>query len=195
LNNYERFLSNQSITVVAHDKKNFIIFDDTQPLELNNNILINGTVELKAVFIKRSQLAGVLVHSIDMDDYTGLSCHHGAFPITSIVSRIFSTPIPLMPPSTTTTTTTTPIVEKKISPCSGVKTRGLVADGKDCSYFYVCMPDRDEPIAHLECPSNMVFSLKQKACTQDRFVSCCFFFETLTFIINQKSDIFLSKCH
>jgi len=102
-----------------------------------------------------------------MDDYTGLSCHHGAFPITSIVSRIFSTPIPLMPPSTTTTTP----IEKKISPCSGVKTRDLVADGKDCRYFYVCIPDHDEPMAHLECPNNMVFSLKQKACTQDQFVS------------------------
>jgi len=136
-------------------------------------MLINGTVELKAVFIKRSQLAGVLVHSIDMDDYTGLSCHHGTFPITSIVSRIFSTPIPLMPPSTTTTTTTTAAapIEKKMSQCSGVKTRDLVADDKDCRYFYVCVPDHDEPLAHLECPNNMVFSLKQKACTEELLVS------------------------
>jgi len=125
---------------------------------------------LKAVFIKNSQLAGVLVHSIDMDDYTGLSCHHGAFPITSIVSRIFSTSIPLMPTSTTTTTTTTTTpIEKKNSPCSGVKTKDLVADENDCRYFFVCIPNHDEPMAHLECPNNMVFSLKQKACTEEQF--------------------------
>jgi hypothetical protein len=120
---------------------------------------------LKANYIKNSQLAGVLVHSIDMDDYTGLSCHQGTFPITSIVSRIFSTP--MSPPTTTTQAS----ILKKIDPCSGIKTKDLVADESDCRYYYVCMPNHHEPVAHLQCPNDMHFSSKQKACTQEQFVS------------------------
>jgi hypothetical protein len=174
LNKYERFLTNESVIVMAHDKKNLIIFDDTQPLQVQDKIIINGTVELKATFIKNSQLGGVLVHSIDMDDYSGLSCHRGAFPITSIVSRVFSTPIPSIPTTTPTITTTarilTPTVHKT-GLCSGVKTKDLIADENDCRYYYVCLPNNDKPIAHLQCPSNMHFSPQQKACTQEGFVS------------------------
>jgi hypothetical protein len=154
---------------MAHKKKNLIIFDDTQPLELQNNILINGTIELKATFIKNSQLAGILVDSIDMDDYTGLSCHRGEFPITSIVSKVFSTPMPFMQTSTTTTIQTP--IEKQSSPCLGVKTTDLVADENDCRYYSVCVPDHDEPMAHLQCPDGMHFSSKQKACIQEESVS------------------------
>jgi hypothetical protein len=156
---------------MAHNKNNLIIFDDTQPIQLQNKIFINGTIELKAAFIKNSQLAGILVHSIDMDDYTGLSCHRGAFPITSIVSRIFSVPIPSTQTSSTTTTTIQTPIGKKINRCSGVKTKDLVADESDCQYYYVCIPNHDEPLAHLQCPSDMYFSPKQKACTQDQYVS------------------------
>lgn len=175
MRNYERFLSNESVIVQAHNEKNFIVFDDTQLLEMPNQILINGTVELKARFIKKSQLAGILVHSIDLDDYTGSSCNRGIFPITSIVSQVFASPI--QPPTTTTTITiTTATVQtttavKKSDPCSNVKTKDLVVDESDCRYYYVCMPNRDEPVAHLQCPNKMQFSSKQKACTQEQFVS------------------------
>ena len=81
---------NENILIAAHQNHNLILFNDTQSLELNNEIIHNGTVELKANFIKNIQLSGVLIHNIDMDDYTGLSCHRGAFPITSVVSRILS---------------------------------------------------------------------------------------------------------
>ena len=159
---------------MAHQKKNLVIFDDTQPLQVQNRVVINGTVELKATFIKNTQLGGVLVHSIDMDDYSGLSCQRGTFPITSIVSRVFSTPMPSMPTATradTTTTTISTSTVHKTSLCSGVKTKDLVADEHDCQYYYVCLPNNDDPIAHLQCPSNMYFSPNQKACTQERFVS------------------------
>jgi len=166
LDNYKRFLSSESIIVMAHHKDNLILFDDTQPLQLQNKIIINGTVELKATFIKNAQLAGVLVHSIDMDDYSGLSCHRGAFPITSIVSKVFSTPIPST--KTTSTTSTTSTVHKT-SICGGVKTQDLVADESDCRYYYVCIPSSDKPIAHLQCPNDMHFSPIQKACSQEQF--------------------------
>jgi hypothetical protein len=165
LDDYERFLSSHSIIVTAHKKENLIIFDDTKPLEIQKNVIINGTVELKANFIRSAQLAGVLVHSIDMDDYTGQSCHRGAFPITSTVFRVFSKSIPSAPP----TTTETPIIQK--SPCSGVQTSSLVSDQNDCRYYYVCVANVDKPIAHLQCPDNMHFSPEQEACIKGQSVS------------------------
>jgi len=150
---------------MAHHKEDLIIFDDTQPLvSIENKRIINGTVELKAVFIRNSQLAGVLVDSIDMDDYTGRSCHRGAFPITSIVSRVFSK-------STTSEPTTVEINAKEKGPCLGVTTNDLIPDENDCNYYYVCTPNNNKPIARLQCPNGMHFSSTQKACTHEESVS------------------------
>ncbi|CAF3871503.1 unnamed protein product, partial [Adineta steineri] len=160
-NNYERFLSNESVIVMAHKKDNLIIFDDTQSLQLPRRI-VNGTVELKAKFIKQSQLGGVLVHSIDMDDYSGKFCNRGKYPITSVISGLFSKPI--TPPSIETTTTPS---KQKTGLCSGIKTKDLIVDEADCHYYYVCLPNIDAPVAHLQCPSNMHFSKRLKACTQE----------------------------
>jgi hypothetical protein len=153
---------------MSHYKKNLILFDDTQPLKVSNKFIINGTVELKANFIKNAQLAGVLVHLIDMDDYTGKWCHRGPFPIASVVYRVFSK---LISSKQTTTSSTTTTATTSTGICSGVQSRDLLADDKDCQYFYVCRPSNINPIARLQCPNNMYFSSKQKACTRDPSVS------------------------
>jgi Chitin binding Peritrophin-A domain len=137
-------------------------------------------VELKAMFIKNALLGGVLIHTLDMDDYTGLACHRGPFPIASIVSRVFSVPISSVgsPSSTTTTTTaTTTTAElwpKKANPCAHVKGKDLVADENDCQYYFVCTSNQQGPSAHLKCPDNMQFSVTQKACTAEEGVRIFF---------------------
>ena len=148
---------------MAHKKKNLIIFDDTQPLEIQKKFLINGTVELKATFIKNVQLGGVLVHHIDMDDYTGQWCQRGKYPITSTVSRIFSATIPPI-------AKTVPNV-KQSGMCENIRTKDLLEDPNDCRSYFVCLPISNQPVAHLQCPNNMFFSSKQKACTRDHSVS------------------------
>ena len=160
--------------MIARRNKDFILFDDTQPLQVNEQLIVNGTVELKAAFIKKAQLGGVHIHTLDMDDYTGLACHRDSFPVASTVSRLFSNPVRSIPsPPTTTTTTAIPMV-KKPNPCAGVINRDLVADENDCQYYFVCMPDHQEPIAHLKCPNDMQFSVKQKACTTEKSVRSSF---------------------
>lgn len=118
------------------------------------------------MFIKNALLGGVLIHTLDMDDYTGSACDRGQFPITSTVSRVFSVPIP----PTETTTTTVKSWTEKANPCADVTGRDLVADKKDCQHYFVCMSNEQEPIAHLKCPNNMQFSVKQKACTAEEGV-------------------------
>jgi hypothetical protein len=68
---------------------------------------------------------------------------------------------------------------KNVNPCAGVKTKDLIADENDCQYYYVCMPQHHEPVAHLQCPNNMHFSPQQKACSQQEFefVSISILFE------------------
>ncbi|CAF3892236.1 unnamed protein product, partial [Rotaria sp. Silwood1] len=147
---YKRIFNSQSILVTAHSEKNFIIFDDIEPIMLNNNISINGTIELKAKFIKNSQLAGVLIDSIDMDDYTGVFCHNGVFPITSTIFRVFF--------NETTS-------KSSINICANVKTLEILPDENDSRYYYVCQPNSDKPYAHLMCPLNMYF--QDKYCVEE----------------------------
>lgn len=175
---YERILSPQNVIILAHQKNNLVLFDDTHPMQLNNRQTINGTVELKANFIRGTQVGGVLVHSIDLDDFTGQSCGQGPFPITSVVSRIFSKPMKTATSTETTPTTSTmdstPMqtsTSKPKGPCSNVKTTDLIPDEKDYRSYYVCAPNRDEPVAHLRCPNNMHFSPTAKACSQEFFAS------------------------
>ncbi|CAF3929368.1 unnamed protein product, partial [Rotaria sordida] len=171
--NYRRFFDNKTFLVMAHHKNNLIIYDDTQPFQLKNHIVINGTVEYKSNFIINSQIGGVLIHHIDMDDYIGLSCNLGAYPISSVVSRIFSQSKSYIKPTTTTATITlnnqyetTKIRSTVINNlCSGVKTEQLIEDKIDCRYYYVCQSNNSKPISHLQCPQNMFFSMKEKACT------------------------------
>lgn len=136
-------------------------------------MLVNGTVELKAAFMKKAQLGGVHIHTLDMDDYTGLACHRDPFPVASIVSRLFSDSV--QPVTVPPTTATIPMM-KKPNPCAGVTSRDLVADENDCQYYFVCMPDHQEPVAHLQCPNNMQFSSHQKACTTEQGVRSSFLF-------------------
>ena len=171
--NYRRSLSDESVLVKAQHENSLILFDDTQPLKLGPNPLVNGTVALKANFIKSSALAGVLIHSINLDDFTGDSCGLGRFPIANIVSQIFTTqstptiPIPSIP------------IEK--SRCENIRTRTLIADENDCQYFFVCSGKSPIPEAHLPCPPNMHFSSKLKACRQEAFVS---FFECQLIVLS-----------
>lgn len=164
--NYRRSLSDESVLVKAQHENNLILFDDTQPLKLGPNPLVNGTVALKANFIKSSALGGVLIHSIDLDDFTGNSCDLGRFPITNIVSQIFTTQ--------STSTILIPSIPEEKSRCENIRTRTLIADDDDCRYFFVCSGKSPIPEAHLPCPMNMHFSSKAKACQQEAFVS---FFE------------------
>jgi hypothetical protein len=160
-------LSNQSISVLAYRNNSIIFFDDTHPLQLSSSRPIKGTVELKAHFIRDAHIAGVLVHTLDMDDYTGVSCQHSPFPITSLVYSVIASSI--APGSSRIALPT-----ERLSPCLNSKTNDLVADELDCRFYYVCIGNNKKIIPHLQCPNNMHFSSEAKACIEAKFVSLFF---------------------
>ena len=157
--------------VVARDHANLVLFDDTEPLRISDSQTINGTVELKARFIKSALLSGVLIHDIDMDDVTGQSCERGPFPITTVVARIFSEPSPTRANTVETTTTSTAQSTTAARQCAGVKKFTLIPDEDDCRFYFVCSPNVDKPVAHIQCPDNLRYSVSAKACTHEDLVS------------------------
>ena len=177
---YKRALSDDSVIVVAHDRENLVLFDDTEPLRMGVDRTINGTVELKARFIKDTLLAGVLIHAIDMDDVTGQSCERGPFPITTVVARIFieanravNNTAETTTTSTAQSTTTTSTVQSTMATgqCAGVQKFTLIPDENDCRFYFVCSPNVDKPVAHIQCPDDLRFSASAKACTHEDLVS------------------------
>ncbi len=73
-------------------------------------MITNGIAELETNFIKNPQLAGMLMHSIDLNDYTGLLHHRGTFSITSNVFHVLSKP----PSSISKISTTVQMLKEKI---------------------------------------------------------------------------------
>ncbi|CAF4770631.1 unnamed protein product, partial [Rotaria sp. Silwood2] len=131
------------------------------------DIFINRTVEYKSNFIINSQIAGVLVHYIDMNDYIGLSCNRGTYPIASVISRIFSQSKSFLETKTLNSQSETAIISSIMlnNLCLGVKTNELIKDKTDCRYYYVCQSNNSKPISYLQCPQYMFFSTKEKTCT------------------------------
>ncbi|CAF4935194.1 unnamed protein product [Rotaria sp. Silwood1] len=185
--NYRKFFDNNTLLFMAHKLNKLIIYDDTERFILNNNIIRNGTIEYKSNIIINNNIAGVLVHYIDMDDYIGLSCNRGQYPITSLVSQIFS----LNKSSLQTTTIKNSTQFNNL--CSGISQNQLIEDKSDCRYYYLCQLNNSKPISHLQCPQYMTFSTKEKICTYQH--SNCSSNGKFNSIIKpiEKSEEFLSR--
>ncbi|CAF0724867.1 unnamed protein product [Didymodactylos carnosus] len=131
-----------------------------------NSHYLNGTVALKARYIRENKLSGALIYPMDLDDFSGQFCQQGKYPITSTVFNILSEvthPTENVQTTATTTTTTQP----GINLCSGKE--DLIPDILDCRFYYVCLTKSSKPVAHLQCPSNMFFSPAAKACIESDF--------------------------
>lgn len=161
-----------------------ILFDDTQILLLDDKSTVNGTVALKAKFLRNSGIGGVLVQYIDMDDFTGSWCSIGKYPITNVVSKIIrngkenpssdASSYPVLPqrPNQEITSTTTTVKPSEIPSvpsnqnalCENIRTTDLIPDPVDCRFYFVCTPQFVQPVAHLQCPNGTIYSPSAKTC-------------------------------
>jgi chitinase len=60
------------------------------------------SISFKCNYVKKEGLAGAMIWTLDMDDFSGKFCKNGTFPVIRALKQCFDTP-----PTTTTTTTTT----------------------------------------------------------------------------------------
>ena len=165
-------LSDQAMFIMGKNDDRLILFDDTQTIRVRDGMMRYGTIEIKARFIENLQTAGILIDSIDMDDFMGSSCSSETYPITRVVSQIFSQNAMQSTSGRSLTSSAQTINE---SPCSKVTETELVADPIDCRFYYVCRTSTMADAVRFQCPEKMAFSQSIKACTEQSYVSIFFF--------------------
>jgi len=114
----------------------------------------------KVDYVKGNGYSGWMTWVMDLDDFTGLHCGAGTYPLIKQMNREYSGSVPtsslttqttLPPPTTTTTvytgppttTTTTPIPPQGF--CYG-KPSGIYANPESCTSYYHCANNVGSPI-------------------------------------------------
>ncbi|XP_066481845.1 acidic mammalian chitinase-like [Tiliqua scincoides] len=125
----------------------------------------------KVKYVKETKFGGAMVWAIDLDDYLGIFCNEGKYPLISELKRLLETndPIECLPPGGVDppTPSVTPPVDPTIPPspgdenfCAGIAD-GIHADPKDNSKFYICVGNQT---FHLSCEAGLVFDSNCKCC-------------------------------
>lgn len=127
------------------------------------------SIKEKAEFIKRLDLGGAMIWSIETDDFRGIC---GAkYPLLKTINHVLRDDEPLPPtppPSNMTTTTTTPGTNAK---CEGP---GYMRDPYDCSVFYYCQTDGEHGYKQhkFTCPPGLVYDTKTNVCAWPYETNC-----------------------
>ncbi|XP_042214243.1 acidic mammalian chitinase-like [Homarus americanus] len=127
---------------------------------------------VKANYAKGKNLAGMMIWSIETDDFLG-ECHDRKFDLIKTLRETFSgeiIPTPPTPPTTTrdpsaptTTPTTTRATPRPDSVCSEP---GPNADPDNCHHYYLCSPNVDNGYDATEeiCAAGTLYNPQAKFC-------------------------------
>ncbi|KOX77106.1 Chitotriosidase-1 [Melipona quadrifasciata] len=139
------------------------------------------SVEEKTKYAMSMGLGGIMMWSIDTDDFRG-TCGE-KYPLLNAINRVLRG---YNPPSTTTkqpntgvttaapSTTTSSSITTPSSPHEVCTHEGYVRDPKDCSIFYYCQKMNGEYLAtKFYCPDNLVFDLMIDNCNYKYNVPDC----------------------
>ncbi|KAL0810926.1 hypothetical protein ABMA28_010224 [Loxostege sticticalis] len=156
------------------------------------------SITAKVDYALSHNLRGVMVWSIETDDFNGL-CGEGNFPLLRSINKALggsgsSTAAPVSPESpnssapsseapsssssstssstsSTTTTTTTPETSEPSSICKEI---GFVPNPEDCSSYYMCIEQVDHSIKPVKflCPSSLYWDQNYLNCNYHYLVAC-----------------------
>ncbi|KAG7167285.1 Acidic mammalian chitinase-like 6 [Homarus americanus] len=136
------------------------------------------SVAIKASYAKEHNLAGMMVWSIDTDDFRG-DCNARPYDLIKTMVETFSggiITVPPPPPTTTrdpsapteptTSTTTTTTTTVKPPPDDVCTEPGNNADPNDCTHYYECAPNGSGGYDATEekCPAGTLFSPTNHLC-------------------------------
>lgn len=164
----------EQLTPYAFLNDQWIGYDDVKSVTIKSNYALDAG------------LGGVMVWSVETDDFRG-SCGNGEYPLLAAINGVMrgdvkpdpateSTPIY----SSTSTTTTTATTKTTVTPSQSTKPPengpildcsedGTFRNPTDCSKFFVCDGGRMFPF---ECPEELMFDLVIMACNWETNVLC-----------------------
>ncbi|XP_051166063.1 chitinase-3-like protein 2 isoform X2 [Leptopilina boulardi] len=169
------------------------VFDEEQqvPYSFNGNQWVGyddvRSLKIKAEYILKLGLGGVMLWSIETDDFRGICGEK--YPLLKMLNSVLnhelsSTKNPTIPektPSTHSTSTepssstdlpvklpSTPAMNNNVC-----QTMGYVRDSIDCSKFYYCnLIDKKYQISHFQCPPGTFFDMTNFVCNFEHLVMC-----------------------
>ncbi|XP_055374481.1 chitinase-3-like protein 1 [Condylostylus longicornis] len=130
------------------------------------------SIELKAQYAKDHKLGGIMVWSLETDDFNGICGEK--YPLMKAINRIIRGSAPPDPSTTfVPTTNTTPSKPTKPTPPPGPEfvcyEDGTFRDPFDCSVFHICEGDRKHTFS---CPHDLWFDITVKTCNFKDLVDC-----------------------
>ncbi|CAK1547716.1 unnamed protein product [Leptosia nina] len=154
----------------AVQNRNWVSYDDAASLSAKTKYALN------------LNLAGVMVWSIETDDFHGL-CHGEDFPLLRGINRAFSngsTPstTPSSGSNTTTTTTSTQSSTTTVPTTTPSKftcpALGWFPDPDSCRSYYVCTLNEDGSFRpnYFLCPSKLYWDQSKMVCNYPSLVNC-----------------------
>ncbi|XP_013106880.1 chitinase-3-like protein 1 [Stomoxys calcitrans] len=128
------------------------------------------SIALKSEYVLKEDLAGIMVWSIESDDFRG-TCSAMRYPLLTLINNILngSTYRPsqamVMPPANQQMDSN---IGGVFAPqCQGKS--GYVRDSQDCGRFYFC----EKGVAHsFQCPTSLHFDLDSLNCNYATMVNC-----------------------
>ena len=129
------------------------------------------SIALKADYVKKENLGGIMIWSIESDDFRGV-CGTTRYPLLTIINEVLNgnMHMDLNIEALTTSRTQTEIKLSILGNdqiCQGKQ--GYVRDAVNCGKFYFC--DHNEMFS-FECPQSLYFDLKSLSCNYAYLVKC-----------------------
>lgn len=154
---------NEQQVPFAYQNDQWVGFDDERSLEV------------KGDWLKTEGFGGVMIWSVDMDDFRG-NCGNGKYPLISSVKQALANYTVAQTyegpyENTGTLEGTSAKRDPNVVVCEEAEGHiSYFEDKADCTRYYMCEGERKH---HMPCPVNLVFNLAQSVCDWPENVAGC----------------------
>ncbi|XP_044265663.1 chitinase-3-like protein 1 [Tribolium madens] len=172
-------------TVWDDEQKTPYMYKGTQWVGYDNP----KSIAIKVQYAKSMNLAGVMIWSIETDDFNGLS--GTKYQILNAINAALKSdeipsepePIPTQAPEHEPTSEQSTHAPEKPEPTQSTKLpelgngictkEGIVRDSNDCSIYYHCVSNRDGLVdIQMKCSHGLVYDLELNICNYPEIVQC-----------------------